>query len=508
MRKHASLSSKQNQSLVVVAESEQSTASTSPSNRRPISPQIQLNSTSTSRADESEVSSVNEDEEDDDDYTFQSYTKKESASLSNNLSSNGLYASHKPPSSTTISPSIHFFSPVHPTTPTASAPRIQMGGSEEEVHRSNSDDDECVDEEEIFTRSSRPRPRATAPPTSQDRLHQQRHQQQRQQQQQQQQEGNQSRTLQSVLQQQQERESQERAEQEERDEQERIYGNMPSHLRLALMKKRKQLPHQRRKNGTSTSSSSLPSNNAMNDDDILASGNKDGIRKEGETGGVEGDEASTQSPKLGFTQTLEALVATTNALSSSTSTSSAHHPPEDPSTISCLNNAITELSLLKHVMYGTSDQYFDLKLEDLNLQTRMVDSVLLDPTNTTVKDIETNYKSNQESVEICRHATVEYIESVYQGAVKAAEDSYFGRRKIRDDLNCSLKRKLAELEGERMEAFNVRSTRSDFFNGTTPFDTPSKRSTQNKMCIASLCDPIDQDSIESDISYLKTMAMN
>ncbi|KAJ3031245.1 UNVERIFIED_CONTAM: hypothetical protein HDU68_005584 [Siphonaria sp. JEL0065] len=303
-------------------------------------------------------------------------------------------------------------------------------------------------------------------------------------------------TVGSALQQQQLQEQLERNRLEER---EIVHGKMPAHLRLALMKKRKTLS-KRKKGTSSTVAESL-----------------------GAAAPTEGSLALPPPPtQLGFINAIEKLESGNKSIFKN---------EKDLTIVNCLQDAMSELGHLNHVLHGTSDQYYDLRLKEIDLQTRMVDSVITDQTDPTVNAVESMYKGNMESSKVGYKASLEYIESVYQGSLKAAEDSYHvsvnhekkERRIVRDEINANLKRKLAELEGEKYESQTVVPTDSgeiiafpygqmivdlfmlpDLFNGIT-HDMPSKRSIQNKMSIARLCDPMDEDSINSDLSYIKTM---
>ncbi|KAJ3240054.1 hypothetical protein HDU81_004699 [Chytriomyces hyalinus] len=241
------------------------------------------------------------------------------------------------------------------------------------------------------------------------------------------------------------------------------YGKMPAHLQKALLKKRH---HLSKKLSPSMSQAS--------------------------------QQLDTSNPvRIGFTSVLESLVSNQAAV---------RKTEQDKGIVNSLKEAIDELGELKDALEGTSKQYFDLKEMEADAEESLIESLLVDDgiVDSEMASIIASHRANLLASKRLHESNVAYIDAVYEGAVKCANDTYVKtRRDLRDEMKAEIYSNLSSLEAERIRSERL-EVNAAFLIGSGRV-APNFRKHRDKMSITALCDVLPTEVADSDIAFLRMM---
>ncbi|KAJ3247269.1 hypothetical protein HDU78_004803 [Chytriomyces hyalinus] len=190
------------------------------------------------------------------------------------------------------------------------------------------------------------------------------------------------------------------------------YGKMPAHLQKALLKKRHHLS-KKLSPSMSQASQQLDASNPV---------------------------------RIGFSSVLESLVSSQAAV---------RKIEQDKGIVNSLKEAIDELGELKDVLEGTSKQYFDLKEMEADVEESLIESLLVDDgaVDSEMASIIASHRANLLASKRLHESNVAYIDAVYEGAVKCANDTYVKtRRDLRDEMKAEIYSNWSNLEAERIRS--------------------------------------------------------
>ncbi|KAI8835002.1 hypothetical protein BJ741DRAFT_233163 [Chytriomyces cf. hyalinus JEL632] len=161
------------------------------------------------------------------------------------------------------------------------------------------------------------------------------------------------------------------------------YGKMPAHLQKALLKKRHHL--------SKKLSPPMPQASQQLD--------------------------ASNPVRIGFTSVLESLVSNQAAV---------RKIEQDKGIVNSLKEAIDELGELKDALEGTSKHYFDLKEMEADVEESLIESLLVDDgaVDSEMASIIASHRANLLASKRLHESNVAYIDAVYEGAVKCANDTY------------------------------------------------------------------------------------